>query len=120
MLSRGCLSASYLAINVLATLFCYTMQVFEEFGKFIDSRWREANYDEHAFPSIAAQALIETKLTDRVDPWEIIRWVHQTTDLPQQADIEARFGNPPVTLYMVSPFFTNTSYYLYKTTELHH
>jgi len=34
------------------------MQVFQEFGKFIDSRWREANYDEHAFPSIAAQALI--------------------------------------------------------------
>ncbi len=119
MLSRSCLSASYLAINVLATLFCYTMQVFQEFGKFIDSRWREANYDEHAFPSIAAQALIETQLTDRVDPWEIIRWVHQTTDLPQQADIEARFGNPPVTLYMGSRFYVDVYYWLDGTTEIH-
>src|SRR5260370_41150283 len=95
------------------------MQVFQEFGKFIECRWREVNYDEHAFPSIAAQALIETQLSDRVDPWEIIRWVHQTTDLPQQADIEARFGNPPVTLYMGSRFYIDVYYWLDGTTEIH-
>ena len=119
MLSRSCLSASYLAINVLATLFCYTMQVFQEFGKFIESRWREANYDEHAFPSIAAQALIETQLTDQVDPWGIIRWLHRTTDLPQQADIDSRFGNPPITLYMGSRFYVDIYYWLDGTTEIH-
>jgi hypothetical protein len=95
------------------------MQVFQEFGKFIEGLWREANYDEHAFPSIAAQALIEAQLTDRVDPWEIIRWVHRTTDLPQQADIEARFGNPPVTLYMGSRFYVDVYYWLDGTTEIH-
>lgn len=31
------------------------MKVFQEFGNVIESRWRDANYDEHAFPSIARQ-----------------------------------------------------------------
>ena len=95
------------------------MQLFKEFGKLVEGRWREANYDEHAFPSIAAQALTETQLTDRIDPWEIIRWVHLTADLPQQADIEARFGNPPITLYMGSRFYIDVYYWLDGTTEIH-
>src|SRR5438876_11951662 len=95
------------------------MQLFQEFGKLVEGRWRGANYDEHAFPSIAAQALTETQLTDRIDPWEIIRWVHQTADLPQQADIEARFGNPPITLYMGSRFYIDVYYWLDGTTEIH-
>jgi len=95
------------------------MKVFQEFGKLIESRWREANYNEYAFPSIAAQALIEAQLTDRVDPWKIIRWVHRTSNLPRQADIEARFGNPPVTLYMGSRFYVDVYYWLDGTTEIH-
>ncbi len=95
------------------------MKVFQEFGSVIESRWRDANYDQHAFPSIAAQALIETQLTNQVDPWEIIRWVHRTTDLPQQADIDSRFGNPPLTLYMGSRFYVDIYYWLDGTTEIH-
>ena len=75
------------------------MQPFAELGALVEGRWRDKNYDENIFPSIAARALRETDLTARVDPWEIIRWVHTTTDLPHQMDPHGKFGNPPITLH---------------------
>ena len=75
------------------------MQPFAELGALVEGRWRDKNYDENIFPSIAARALRETDLTARVDPWEIIRWVHTTTDLPHQMDPHGKFGNPPITLF---------------------
>ena len=81
------------------------MQPFTELGTLVESRWRDQNYNEELFPGIAAQALTEMNPSGRVDPWEIIRWVHTTPDLPQQMDLEANFGDPPLTLYVGSRFY---------------
>ena len=95
------------------------MQPFAELGALIESRWRDQNYNEARFPGIAAQALSELKLSDRIDPWDIIRWVHTTPDLPQQMDIDANFGDAPITLYSGPRFFIDVYYWLDGTTSIH-
>src|SRR5688572_18112211 len=95
------------------------MQPFAELGALIEGRWRDANYNEAYFPNIAAQALLESDLTARVDPWEIIRWVHTTPNLPRQQDPRANFGDPPITLFVGPRFYIDVYYWLDGTTTLH-
>ncbi len=95
------------------------MRVFEELGALIERRWRDQNYAESAFPEIAAQSLSESNLCDLVDPWAIIRWVHSASTLPVQMDLQAKFGNPPITLYVGSRFYIDAYYWLDGTTTIH-
>jgi len=92
---------------------------FTELGSLVESRWRALDYNESAFPGIAAQALAELNLSAHVDPWEIIRWVHRTPDLPEQMDLPGKFGNPPITLYVGPRFFIDVYYWLDGTTTIH-
>ena len=96
-----------------------SMRLFAELGALVESRWRDKNYEENLFPEIAAQALSELKLSERVDPWEIIRWVHTTPNLPEQMDLDALFGDPPLTLYAGSRFYIDVYYWLDGTTSIH-
>ncbi len=95
------------------------MQAFAELGALIEQRWRDSNYAESIFPRLAAEALCEANLTYRADPWEIIRWVHSTPNLPEQMDLEARFGNPPVTIFVGPRFYIDAYYWLDGTTSIH-
>ena len=95
------------------------MQPFTELGRLVESRWRDQNYNEDLFPGIAAQALTEMNLSERVDPWEIIRWVHTTPDLPEQMDIEANFADPPLTVYVGPRFYIDVYFWLDGTTSIH-
>jgi hypothetical protein len=95
------------------------MQEFQELGNLIESRWRAQNYSEQLFPEIAAQALAESDLPAKVDPWEIIRWVHTTPTLPEQKDVPGRFGNPPITLFSGPRFHIDVYYWLDGTTSIH-
>lgn len=95
------------------------MQFFQELGALVERRWRDQNYDEAVFPEIAAEALVETNPTQHVSPWEIIRWVNRATELPEQRDVEGRFGNPPLTLYDGPRFYIDVYYWLDGTTSTH-
>ncbi|MGI8838456.1 MAG: hypothetical protein ACR2H4_17710 [Pyrinomonadaceae bacterium] len=95
------------------------MKPFAELGALISDRWRKENYSEELFPAIAAQALAESDLTAKVDPWEIIRWVHTTPDLPRQQDRNAKFGDPPITLFVGPRFYIDVYFWLDGTTMLH-
>ena len=95
------------------------MEEFQKLGAEVESRWRAENYSEHVFPEIAAQALTEADLPARVDPWEIIRWVHTADSLPEQRDVEGRFGNPPITLFSGPRFIIDIYYWLDGTTSIH-
>jgi hypothetical protein len=92
---------------------------FAELGALVESRWRAQDYNESVFPGIAAQALSELNLSARVDPWEIVRWVHKTPDLPEQMDLAGKFGNPPITTYVGPRFFIDVYYWLDGTTTIH-
>lgn len=95
------------------------MQEFQELGELIESRWRAQNYNDDRFPEIAAEALTECDLTGKVDPWDIIRWVHSTPNLPRQQDPRGKFGNPPITLFVGPRFYVDVYFWLDGTTSIH-
>jgi hypothetical protein len=95
------------------------MKFFQDLGALVEQRWRDQSYSEERFPEIAAAALAETEPSKHVDPWDVIRWVYSTTSLPQQRDVEGRFGNPPVTLYDGARFYIDVYYWLDGTTSIH-
>jgi hypothetical protein len=95
------------------------MEEFQKLGAQVENRWRAENYSEQLFPEIAAQALVAADLPARVDPWEVIRWVQTADSLPQQQDVEGRFGNPPVTVFCGPRFFIDIYYWLDGTTSIH-
>jgi len=95
------------------------MQVFQDLGALVETRWRDQSYDEAVFPDIAAEALAELTPGKHVDPWEIIHWLNRTTELPEQRDVEGRFGDPPITLFNGPRFYIDVYYWLDGTTSIH-
>ena len=95
------------------------MEEFEKLGSVVEKRWKSENYSEELFPEIASQALAEANLPARLDPWEIIRWVHSAITLPEQQDVDGRFGNPPITLFTGPRFYIDIYYWLDGTTAIH-
>ena len=95
------------------------MKFFQKLGDLIENRWRDRNFDEELFPDIASRALSEADTHQSVRPWDIIQWLQTTRQLPAQEDIDARFGNPPVTVYRSPRFFIAVLYWLDGTTSIH-
>jgi len=95
------------------------MEEFQAVGELIEKRWRQQNYNEQIFPDIAAQALAESDLPSRVDPWEMVRSVLNATSLPDQKDAPGRFGDPPITLYAGPRFYVDVYFWLDGTTSIH-
>lgn len=95
------------------------MEVFQELGSLIENRWKAENYDESLFPEIAARSLAGADLNSRVNPWEILRWLHTTEQLPSQQDTDRGFGDPPITLYNGPRFYIDIYFWLYGTTDIH-
>ena len=95
------------------------MRAFDELGDALEQRWRGENYDERAFPAIAADALTRADLVRQVDPWSIIRWIHATPSLPAQQDLDDDFGDLPVTLFNGSRFYIDAYFWLDGTTSIH-
>jgi hypothetical protein len=95
------------------------MQAFEELGEEIEALWREKNYDEEIFPALAATALKDAKLPEKVSAWEVIDWTLRETQLPEQRDLAGRFGDPPITLYNSPRFHIDVYFWLEGTTSIH-
>ena len=96
------------------------MEIFQQLGLLVENLWRAKNYSDEAFPEIAARALAEIELQKSgITPWEVIRWVHTESQLPKQPDIDATFGDPPITLYCGSRFYVDIYFWLDGTTDIH-
>lgn len=95
------------------------MEFFEQLGSQIERRWREQQYHEASFPQIAADALEEAQINENVRVWDILRWLQNTSHLPAQEDLEAKFGEPPITLYNGSRFHIEIYFWLDGTTSVH-
>src|SRR6185503_9233636 len=95
------------------------MEEFQKLGALVENRWRAENYSEQLFPEIAAQALVEADLPAHLDPWEVIRWVQAADSLPEQRDVEGRFGDPPITLFCGPRFIIDIYFWLDGTTSIH-
>jgi hypothetical protein len=95
------------------------MELFRKLGAEIEETWRERNYNEEIFPSIAADALRRADLPSKISAWEVIEWTLGQTELPPQKDPHANFGNPPITLYVGPRFYIDVYFWLEGTTEVH-
>jgi hypothetical protein len=95
------------------------MELFKDFGQKIEKIWRDKNYDEELFPSIAAAALKEANLPKKVSAWDVIEWAMGEIYLPPQRDLPGKFGDPPITIYISPRFHIDVYYWLEGTTSIH-
>jgi hypothetical protein len=95
------------------------MRLFTQIGRLVESRWRDKNYSDDFFAEIAASVLLDSNLIEQVNPWEVIRWVHTLSDLPEQMDLKAKFGDPPITVFAGPRFYIDVYYWLDGTTSIH-
>ena len=95
------------------------MKLFNELGEKVEKLWVDKNYDEEKFPEVAAKALEEARLPEKVNAWEVMEWTLDQTHLPEQKDLPGRFGDPPITLYNSPRFHIDTYFWLEGTTSIH-
>lgn len=95
------------------------IELFTELGALVEHRWRALNYDEHSFADIAANTLSDLAVVDQLDAWDVVRWLHTTSALPEQMDLKADFGNPPITVFVGPRFFIDVYFWLDGTTSIH-
>jgi hypothetical protein len=95
------------------------MEIFQNLGTEIETQWREQNYDEAVFADIATAALSGADLLNKVSVWEIAAWTLNQTRLPEQRDLSAKFGDPPITLFNAPRFHIDIYFWLEGTTAIH-
>ena len=95
------------------------MEIFQNLGAEIEKLWRDKNYDESLFPQVAGKVLREANLPEKVSGWEVIEWTMNQTYLPDQRDLHASFGDPPITLYNSPRFHIDVYFWLEGTTSIH-
>lgn len=95
------------------------MEIFQKLGAEIEEIWRDKNYDENLFPDIAAEHLKTANLPAKVSAWDVIDWTLKETNLPEQKDLRASFGDPPITLYNSPRFHIDVYFWLEGTTAIH-
>lgn len=95
------------------------IELFRTLGHDIEERWRQVNCNEHLLPAIAADALRRHDIPSKIDAWEIIPWVLGSVELPIQKDITAKFGDPPITLFVGSRFYIDVYFWFEGTTATH-
>jgi hypothetical protein len=97
------------------------MKAIQEMGRFIEAAWIKQRLDEKVFPELACTAIETFKPHQTVSPEEIVQWYAETPPslLPRQVNIDATFGEPPITLYSGSHFYMEALFWLDGTTAIH-
>jgi hypothetical protein len=97
------------------------VEIIRALGAAIEESWRRQRLDERCFPDIVVDTLKQFRPQDALDPTDIVRWFIQTQpiNLPRQVNIEATFGEPPITLYSGTHFYIEALYWLDGTTSVH-
>ena len=88
-------------------------------GVEIENLWRDKNYDEDVFPAVAGNILRAANLPEKISAWEVIEWSLSEAHLPEQRDLHAGFGDPPITVYNSSRFHIDVYFWLEGTTAIH-
>lgn len=92
---------------------------FNELGRAIEADWLAENYSEERFPDIAHARLSEFRLPDKLSAWDVVEWTLGETQLPEQRDLRARFGDPPITIFNAPRFHVDLYFWLEGTTAIH-
>ena len=95
------------------------MRVFEELGRAIEAAWEARDFDERAFPAVAAAALRERQAHRETGAAEVLRRLLGAPDLLVQHDLAATFGAPPITVNRGRRFFIATLLWTEGSTVIH-
>jgi hypothetical protein len=92
---------------------------FAELGAQLERDWLAVSEDLAAFPELAAAALTRAELHRSVDLTALLRGATRPVGFPQQADIVAHFGQPPLTLFASRRFHISALFWVDGTTSIH-
>ena len=94
---------------------------FHALGARIEHAWERAERERGAFASIATEMLAEAAPAAHVGFMDIVSWVHGGGELPPQADLDAKFSEPPVTLFLAKSklFHVSALHWIDGTTSIH-
>jgi predicted metal-dependent enzyme (double-stranded beta helix superfamily) len=95
------------------------MDLFERMGRTLSQRWRAGHHARDAFPDLALQAIHEARAHEAITPTALLRWVFEQDTLPPQADLDARFGKPPITLFYDDLFSISALFWVDGSTTIH-
>jgi hypothetical protein len=96
------------------------MEYFEELGRRVEERWRAAGFDDRVFAALAAEELERSPAHRVTTTDDIIDWCNRPgVDLPLQHDLEARFGDPPLTVYRGHEMFIVVNFWTTSTPTGH-
>jgi len=92
---------------------------FQALGRGLEDAWRRASYDERAFPALAVAHLEDAALPNTVTMDSILDWALTTRELPTQQDPDAKFGQPPLTMFVGRCFHISVLFWVDGTTAIH-
>lgn len=95
-------------------------EAFERLGDAIASAFRGEGFSEFAFPEVATSVLRRSALHDVLDFDDLATWLIGAERLPEQHDIQASFGNPPVTVYAHPRFYVQVLFWSQGETTMHY
>jgi hypothetical protein len=96
-----------------------SMRLFEDLGARLDDAWQRLDYDERVFPELAAAALHEARVHREISGGDVVRWLLAAREIPEQDDLEAGFGHPPVTVYHGRRFYIQALLWAEGATTIH-
>jgi hypothetical protein len=91
----------------------------DQLGSKLERCWRDPELAPHRFSEIALSELGEADLPGRIAPEDIIDWAFAQEKLPQQENLPATFGQPPVTLFRSPRFYIESLFWVDATTSIH-
>src|SRR5205085_4227910 len=88
-------------------------------GVEIEDLWLATNYNETDFPAIASAALKRADLPSKLSAWDVVEWSLKEYELPRQRDLNARFADPPITVFSGLRFQIDVYFWFEGTTATH-
>lgn len=94
------------------------MEFFAKLGNLVYRRWQSKDFDERAFPELAAAALRELPPDRHATYREVVEAFVFDSTLPVQPR-DTKFGQPPLMVYESSGFFIEVLCWVDGTTAIH-
>jgi len=94
------------------------LREIDELGRAVGQAWERIDFDPRSFPELCAEQLQSARLQDRIGLDDLVQ-AAMTRHIPQQADPDGRFGQPPLTLFRSRRFYIDALFWLDGTTSIH-
>jgi hypothetical protein len=95
------------------------MDAFNQLGTRIARAWSTHGYETAALPDIAGTELVRASLHQVIDYRSLLSWICATDTLPYQMNVDATFGEPPLTLFWHPDFYVEALFWASSTTSVH-